>query len=161
MVGITTFSHTWQCATRLTVTGAWPTILMSLLIRFRQDKGQIVHVLEIEHNGQVIGGVNTNGAPTGRLFNCPARLMAFDSIRIKASDHLNENTLPFSSDQRRHLDKIWTVINNQLTWFHLEGWGYKQATVMNRMIGLREGEKGDFVIRIMHQVRKYTRFNTN
>lgn len=79
---------------------------MSLLIRFRQDKGQIVHVLEIEHNGQVTGGVNTNGAPTGRLFNGPVRLMAFDSIRIKASDHLTENTLPFSSDQHRHLVKI-------------------------------------------------------
>lgn len=65
-------------------TGAWPTILMSLLIRFSQDKGQIVRVLEIDHNGQVTGGVNANGAPTGGPFNGPPTLMAFDSIRIKA-----------------------------------------------------------------------------
>lgn len=57
---------------------------MSLLIRFLQDKGQIVHVLEIDHNGQVTGGVNTNGAPTSCLFKGPLTLMAFNSIRIRA-----------------------------------------------------------------------------
>lgn len=51
--------------------------------RFRQDKGQIVHVLEIDHNDQVTGGVNTNGAPTGCSFKGPLTLMAFDSIRIR------------------------------------------------------------------------------
>lgn len=133
--------RTWQCATCSTGTGAWLTILMSLLIRFSQDKGQIVCVLEIDHNGQVTGGVNANGAPTGGLFNGPPTLMAFDSIRIKVGVHLNENTSPFSCDRRRGLDKIRFVINNQLIWFHLEGWGYEQEPATNHMIRLREEKK--------------------
>lgn len=94
---------------------------MSRLIRFRQDKGQIVHVLEIDNNGQVTGGLNTNGAPTGCLLNGPLTLMAFNSIRIKTDVDPNFNTLPFSPGQRQGLVKNLFLINNQLILLHLGG----------------------------------------
>lgn len=103
------------------VTQSVLTILMSRLIRFRQDKGQIVHVLEIDRNGRVTGGLNTNGAPTGCLLNGPLTLMAFNSIRIKADVNPNLNTLPFSSGQRQGLVKNLFLINNQLILLHLGG----------------------------------------
>lgn len=108
------------------VTQAGLTILLRRLIRFRQDKGQIVHVLEIDHNGQVTGGLNTNGAPTGCLLNGPLTLMAFNSIRIKVDVDPNENTLPFSSSQRQGLVKILSLINNQLILVHLGGGAAKE-----------------------------------
>jgi len=48
-----------------------PTMLMSQLIRFTSNgtKGYIVHVLEIDHTGQVTEGLNTNGALAGCLLN--------------------------------------------------------------------------------------------
>lgn len=64
----------------------------------------MVHVLEIDHNGQVTQGLNTNGAPTGCLLNGP--LMAFNSIRIKADADPNENTWPLSFSQCQGLVKI-------------------------------------------------------
>lgn len=51
------------------VTPAVLTVLMRRLIRLGQDKGQRAHVLEIDHNGRVTGGLNTNRAPTGCLLN--------------------------------------------------------------------------------------------
>lgn len=74
------FSQSWSRAHSLfkkkkkksCVTPAVLTVLMRRLIRLRQDKGQPAHVLEIDHNGQVTGGLNTNRAPTGCLLNCSA-----------------------------------------------------------------------------------------
>lgn len=101
------------------VTQSVLTILMSRLIRFRQNKGQIVHVLEIDHNGRVTGGLNTNGAPTGCLLNGPLTLTAFNSIRIKADVDPNLNILPFSSGQRQGLVK--NLFFNQLILLYLGG----------------------------------------
>lgn len=66
----------------------------------------MVHVLEIDHNGQVTEGLNTNGAPAGCLLNSP--LMAVNSIRMEVDLHTNENVWPFTSSYVRD----WSIFSS-------------------------------------------------